>query len=78
MKNQNVLTNIDVEIDQILQDFRFANEAELKVKIGQIQEILFAARQKRQNFDLLEWFDDFWMCHCWNNFEKFQLYSDGN
>ena len=51
LKNQNHLTTIGIDkIEKIIADFGLENKAALLSKVKEIQEILYAERQKRPDF----------------------------
>ena len=53
LKNQNHLTTIGIDkIEKIVADFGLENEAALLSKVKEIQEILYAERQKRPDFSI--------------------------
>ena len=53
LKNQNHLTTIGIDkIEKIVVDFGLENEAALLSKVKEIQEILYAERQKRPDFSI--------------------------
>ena len=53
LKNQNHLTTIGIDkIEKIVADFGLENEAALLSKVKEIQEILYAERQKRLDFSI--------------------------
>ena len=47
LKNQNHFTTIGIDKEKIIKDFGLENEAALNLKVKDIQEILYAERQKR-------------------------------
>ena len=47
LKNQNHFTTIGIDKDKIIKNFGLENEAALNLKVKDIQEILYAERQKR-------------------------------
>ena len=47
LKNQNHFTTIGNDREKIISDFGLENETALKLKVKEIQEILYAARQER-------------------------------
>ena len=47
LKNQNHFTTIGIDKEKIIGELGLENEAALKLKVKEIQEILYAERQKR-------------------------------